>query len=226
MLYKNSLKYTDRKTGIIYYDCANYFFEIEEPDIDGDKQYDKSKENRPNPIIQMGLFMDGDGITLAFNINPGNTNEQITLKPLEQKLLDDFEMSKFIVCTDAGLASASNRKFNDNVERAFITTQSIKILKQFLKEWALAKTGWHLPEDDKIYDLSELDKEDDYNKVFYKERWINENGLEQKLIVTLSLKYKEYHKKIRDGQIERAQKAIGSNPSKLKERIPMITDVL
>lgn len=143
----------------------------------------------------MALFMDGDGVPLAFNINPGNTNEQITLKPLEQKLLDDFEMSKFIVCTDAGLTSTSNQKFNDNVERAFITTQSIKILKQFLKEWALAKTGWHLAEDDKIYDLSELDKEDDYNKAFYKKRWINENGLEQKLIVTFSLKYKEYPKK-------------------------------
>ena len=218
MLYKNSLKYTERKTGIIYYDCTNYFFEIEEPDVDGDRQYGKSKENRPNPIVQMGLFMDGDGIPLAFNINPGNTNEQITLKPLEQKLVDDFGMSRFIVCTDAGLASASNRKFNDKGERAFITTQSIKILKQFLKEWALDKTGWRLPEDDKIYDLSELDKEDDYNKIFYKERWINENGLEQKLIVTFSLKYKEYQQKIRNGQVERAKKAIDTNPSKLKKK--------
>ena len=226
MIYKNSLKYTERKTGIIYYDCTNYFFEIEEPDVDGDRQYGKSKENRPNPIVQMGLFMDGDGIPLAFNINPGNTNEQITLKPLEQKLLDDFGMSKFIVCTDAGLASASNRKFNDKGERAFITTQSIKILKQFLKEWALEETGWHLPEDDKTYDLSELDKEEDYNKIFYKERWINENGLEQKLIVTFSLKYKEYQQKIRNGQIERAQKAIDSNPSKLKKRMQMTTDAL
>lgn len=217
MLYKNSLKYTNRKTGIIYYDCTNYFFEIEEPDVDGDRQYGKSKENRPNPIVQMGLFMDGDGIPLAFSINPGNTNEQITLKPLEQKLLDDFGMSKFVVCTDAGLASTTNRKFNDMGERAFITTQSIKMLKQFLKEWSLEESGWHLPGSDKSYNLSNLDKEKDYDKIFYKERWINENGLEQKLIVTFSLKYKEYQQKIRNGQIERAQKVINSNPAKLKK---------
>lgn len=218
MLYQNSLHYTNRKTGVIYYDCTNYFFEIEEPDMDGDRKYGKSKENRPNPIVQMGLFMDGDGIPLAFEINPGNTNEQITLKPLEQKLLDDFGMSKFVVCTDAGLASTSNRKFNDQGERAFITTQSLKILKQFLKEWALDETGWHLPKQDKVYNLSKLDKKEDYHKVFYKERWINENGLEQKLIVTFSLKYKEYQKKIRDGQVERAEKAIASNTSKLKKK--------
>lgn len=72
-----------------------------------------SKEHRPNPIVQMGLFMDGDGIPLAFNIYKGNTNEQVTLTPLEQKLLKDFELSKLVVCTDAGPASTSNRKFND-----------------------------------------------------------------------------------------------------------------
>lgn len=218
MLYKNSLKYTDRKTGIIYYDCTNYFFEIEEPDIDGDRQYGNSKENRPNPIVQMGLFMDSDGIPLAFHINPGNTNEQITLRPLEQKLLNDFGMSKFVVCTDAGLASAANRKFNNTGKRAFITTQSVKMLKQFLKEWALAETGWLLPGSNRTYNISHLDEEKDYNKIFYKERWINENGLEQKLIVTFSLKYKEYQRKIRNGQIERAKKAMDSSSAKLGKR--------
>lgn len=218
MLYKNSLKYTNRKTGIIFYDCTNYFFEIEEPDTDGDRQYGKSKENRPNPIVQMGLFMDGDGIPLAFSIHPGNTNEQITLKPLEQKLLDDFGMAKFVVCTDAGLASASNRKFNDKGGRAFITTQSIKTLKQFLKEWALDEHGWKLPGADKTCCLSELDMNEDYHKIFYKERWINENNLEQKLIVTFSLKYKNYQQKIRNRQIERAQKTIRSSPSGLAKK--------
>ncbi|MDT3705021.1 MAG: hypothetical protein ROZ36_18940 [Thermincola sp.] len=99
-------------------------FEIEQ--ADGDKQYGPSKDHKPNPIIQMGLFMDGDGIPLAFSINRGNMNEQLTLKPLEKKIISDFELSKFIVCTDAGLASENNRKFNSKDERAFITTQSIK----------------------------------------------------------------------------------------------------
>lgn len=123
-LYKNSLKISKRNTGVLYYDCTNYFFEIEE--ASGLRQYGPSKEHRPNPITQMGLFMDGDGIPLAFNITAGNTNEQGTLTPLEEKILNDFKLSKFIVCTDAGLASNDNRKFNNKDDRAFITTQSIK----------------------------------------------------------------------------------------------------
>jgi hypothetical protein len=131
-IYENSLKIFKRNTGVLYYDCTNYFFEIEQED--GNKQYGPSKDHKPNPIIQMGLFMDGDGIPLAFSMNKGNMNEQLTLKPLEKKIISDFELSKFIVCTDAGLASAENRKFNDKDGRAFITTQSIKKLKAHLKK--------------------------------------------------------------------------------------------
>jgi len=214
-LYNNSLKISKRNTGVLYYDCTNYFFEIEQED--GNKQYGPSKEHRPNPIVQMGLFMDGNGIPLAFNINKGNTNEQLTLKPLEKKILSDFNLSKFIVCTDAGLASANNRKFNDKEDRAFITTQSIKKLKAHLKKWALDPSGWHLSNDLKTYDISKLDEEKDKNKMFYKERWIKENDLEQKLIVTYSIKYRDYQRKIRNSQIERAQKTIDSNPTKIKK---------
>lgn len=219
-VYNNSLASVNRDTRVIYYDCTNYFFEIEEADIDGYRQYGKSKENRPNPIVQMGLFMDANGIPLSFDITPGNTNEQVTLKPLEKKLISDFKMSKFVVCTDAGLASNANRKFNDVASRAFITTQSIKKLKGHLKEWSLDPNGWKLSGSNKFYDLSTLDETADYNKTFYKERWINENDLEQKLIVTYSLKYKNYQAKIRNNQIERAITAIDKNPSKLEKTNP------
>jgi transposase len=214
-LYTNSLKISKRNTGILYYDCTNFFFEIEQED--GIKQYGPSKEHRPNPIVQMGLFMDGDGVPLAFNINDGNTNEQLTLKPLEEKILTDFDLSRFVVCTDAGLASNDNRKFNDKGDRAFITTQSIKKLKKHLKEWALNPEGWHITGDAKTYDITKLDEDKCKLKIFYKERWIKENGLEQKLIVTYSLKYRNYQRKIRNGQIERAQKLIATNPGKLKK---------
>lgn len=214
-LYSNSLKISKRNTGVLYYDCTNYFFEIEQED--GLKQYGISKEHRPNPIVQMGLFMDGDGIPLAFSINKGNTNEQVTLTPLEKQILSDFNLSKFIVCTDAGLASTDNRKFNDKEERAFITTQSIKKLKKHLKEWALDSCGWNLNNDMKTYDISELDEEKYKDKIFYKERWIKEDGLEQKLIVTYSIKYRNYQRRIRNNQIERAQKTIDTNPTKLKK---------
>jgi transposase len=214
-LYTNSIKYSKRNTGVLYYDCTNYFFEIEQED--GLKQYGISKEHRPNPIVQMGLFMDGDGIPLAFNINKGNTNEQGTMKPLEEQILSDFNLSKFIVCTDASLASEDNRRFNDRGDRAFITTQSIKKLKKHLREWALTPEGWTSSVDGKTYDISKLDEGKDNDTVFFKERWIKENDFEQKFIVTYSIKYRDYQRFIRNSQIERAQKLVKSNSVKLKK---------
>ncbi|HZX46134.1 MAG TPA: IS1634 family transposase [Clostridia bacterium] len=217
-LYNNSLKLSKRNTGVLYYDCTNYFFEIEQED--GLKQYGPSKEHKPNPIVQMGLFMDGDGVPLAFSINKGNTNEQLTLRPLEEKILSDFYLSKFVVCTDAGLASNSNRQFNNKGERAFITTQSLKKLKSHLKKWALNPKGWNLSDDGKTYDITKLDETDDRDRVFHKERWIKENGLEQRIIVTYSIKYRDYQRNIRNSQVERARKAIDSNSIKLKKSSP------
>lgn len=218
-LFKNSMKLSKRKTGVIYYDCTNFYFEIEQ--AEDDKQYGLSKENRPLPIVGMGLFMDAEGIPLAFSINPGNQNEQLSLIPLEKKLLTDFGMSRFVVCTDAGLSSTSNRKFNDydgdDGQRAFVTTQSIKKLKDYQKQWALDISGWRLAGDTSkkpiLYDLSKLDAEKDKDKIYYKSRWINEDGLEQQLIVTFSLKYKEYQQTIRNRQVTRAMKAVKKGKS-------------
>ena len=218
-LYKNSSNFMKRNDRVLYYDCTNYFFEIEEES--GLRQYGKSKENRPTPIIQMGLFLDGDGIPMSFDMFAGNTNEQVTLKPLEEKIIKDFHSSKFVVCTDAGLASNTNRKFNNISGRSFITTQSIKKLKSHLKEWALDLTSsWKLDGSDKAYNISKLRENEElmeqyYDKTFYKERWINENGLEQRIIVTYSVKYQEYQKKIRENQVQRAQKLIDKNPKKI-----------
>ena len=207
-VYKNSLNVINRNSRILYYDCTNYFFEIEQ--AEGLKQYGKSKEHRQSPIVQMGLFMDGNGIPLAFNITSGNTNEQTTLKPLEEQIMRDFEMSKFVVCTDAGLASVSNRKFNNIQSRSFIVTQSLKKIKKHLQEWALSKDGWHTLGSKKEINLNNL-TEEDYDKIFYKEKWINENGLEQRLIVSYSQKYADYQKHVREEQIQRAKNII-ENP--------------
>ena len=220
-LYKNSNEYMERNNKILYYDCTNYYFEIEEED--GLKQYGKSKENRPNPIVQMGLFIDGNGLPLAFDLTPGNTNEQTTLQPLEKKIIKDFEFSEFVVCTDAGLASNANRKFNNINNRKFVTTQSIKKLKKHLKDEALDLTkGWKLSGSSKTYNISKLRTDEKLiekyrDKTFYKERWIKEDGLEQRLIITYSVKYQEYQKNIRNNQINRAKKIIASNPDKLKK---------
>ena len=229
-LYQNSQKILERRDDILYYDCTNYYFEIEQEDEL--RRYGKSKQHQPLPIVGMGLFMDADGIPLAFTIYPGNQNEQPTLKPLEQKVLNDYGMSQVVVCTDAGLSSVQNRKFNDrklgNVRiRSFITTQSIKMLPSDLEGYALDATGWHLAGEEGVYDLNSLDDEKDYDKTFYKEKWITEDisqksrrqgnaPLEQRLIVTFSLKYRNYQKKVREDQISRARKIIDSGSSDRK----------
>ncbi len=218
-LYHNSLKYSKRNSKVLFYDCTNYYFEIEEEDEF--RKYGKSKEHRPNPIVEMGLFMDGDGIPLTFDTFPGNKSEQETLQPLEKRIIEDFHNPEIVVCTDAGLSSNSNRKFNDTNIRKFVTTQSLKKLKQFLKDWSLDLTsGWKLPGSDKTYNISKLREDEDlikkfYHHVFYKERWIKENGLEQRLIITYSPKYQVYQKNIREHQINRALKIIENHPRKI-----------
>ena len=219
-LYKNSLKYSKRNNKVLFYDCTNYYFEIEEDDEF--RKYGKSKEHRPNPLVGMGLFLDGDGIPLTFDTFPGNKNEQLTIKPLEEKIINDFNNPMFVVCTDAGLSSIANRKFNDKNNRKFVTTQSLKKLKEFLKDWSLdLSKGWHLPSIDKTFDISKLRDNEDlinayYDKVFYKERWIKENGIEQRLIITYSPKYQKYQKRIREKQIQRAINIIDKSPKKIK----------
>ena len=233
-LFKNSAAIQKRNTQVIYYDCTNFYFEIDA--AEDDKQFGKSKENRPLPIVGMGLFMDMDGIPISFSVFPGNRNEQLTMIPLEKKMLEKFDMSKFIVCTDAGLSSATNRVFNsydgEDSMRGYITTQPIKTLKAFLQEWCLADDGWILDGDrsDKIYKLSELDDEHDKDKIFYKTRWIKEEGvvhtekgdekqiIEQKLIVSYSIKYRNFQRHVREGQIERAMKLVESGEKTINKK--------
>lgn len=226
-LYKNSKTVSKRNDRVLFYDCTNFFFEIGQED--GLRQYGPSKEHRPNPIVEMGLFMDGDGIPLAFSIHPGNKGEQQTLLPLEEQIMKDFQHAKFIVCTDAGLSSTDNRKFNNKGGRAFITTQSIKKLKKHLKEWCLEPTGWKLEDHETdgkgktvTFNISQFETEPDLaekfkQSTFYKERWIKTDGLEQRLIVTFSLKYKFYQRSIRERQLQRAEKMLNGNLSSLKK---------
>ena len=216
-VYKNSLITTRRSNKVLYYDCTNYYFEIEQED--GDKKYGKSKENRPNPIIQMGMFTDGDGIPLAFSLFPGNQNEQKSLKPLEKKVIKDFGCEKFIYCSDAGLGSESIREFNDIGDRSFIVTQSIKKLKKEEKDWALAPTGFRRLSDGKeIEDIRNIDPED--KDVYYKEDPYTPKNIHQTLIVTYSPKYAAYQREIREKQVERAKEMLSAGKHNKQRRNP------
>ena len=214
--FKNSSFLTDRNDGILYYDCTNYYFEIEQED--GAKKYGKSKEHRPNPIVQMGMFTDGDGIPLAFSIFPGNQNEQQSLKPLERTVLQKFGHSKFIYCCDAGLGSENNREFNHMGERSFIVTQSIKKLPAEDREWALNGGGFKRLSDDRPVDLSEIGEEKD--GLFYKDCPYTTKKLHQRLIITYSPKYAAYQKEIRRRQVERAEKMVAAGKRKAERKNP------
>lgn len=216
-VYKNSFFLSSRNDRILYYDCSNYYFEIEQED--GDRKYGKSKEHRPNPIIQMGLFTDGDGLPLAFSLFPGNQNEQKSLKPLESKILKQFGCEKFIYCSDAGLASEDNRVFNHLGQRSFIVTQSIKKLPSEDREWALNRKGFKRLSDDAPVDLSQL-PEDDRQSLFYKDEPYTTKKLHQRLIITYSPKYAAYQKAIRNEQIARAEKMVAGGSLKKQRKNP------
>ena len=216
-VYKNSFFLGNRNDSVLYYDCTNYYFEIEQED--GDKKYGKSKEHRPNPIIQMGLFTDGDGLPLAFSLFPGNQNEQKSLKPLETKILQQFGCQKFIYCSDAGLASEENRAFNHLGQRAFIVTQSIKKLPAEDREWALSAKGFKRLSDDSFVDITQL-SDDDKQGLFYKDEPYTTKKLHQRLIITYSPKYAAYQKAVRAEQISRAEKMVASGSLKRQRKNP------
>lgn len=221
-IFENSKNVIKRNSEIIYYDCTNYFFEIE---LDDEfRKYGINKQHQPNPQVGMGLFMDGDGIPLSFNIYPGNQNEQKTLIPEETKIVNNFKMdnTKMILCTDAGLASDEIKKYNIKDNRGFVITQSLKKLKDSEKEKVFDDNDWRLPGDLKnIYNLNEIRNDEElkekyYDKLFYKIISSETKSVKQDLIVTFSFKYFDYNRNIRNSQIERAKKSIDTNQTTRK----------
>lgn len=221
-IFENSKKVIKRNSEVIYYDCTNYFFEIE---LDDEfRKYGINKQHQPKPRVGMGLFMDGDGIPLSFNIYPGNQNEQKTLIPEETKIVNNFKMdnTKMVLCTDAGLASDEIKKYNIKDNRGFVITQSLKKLKESEKEKVFDDSDWRLPSDLKnIYNLNEIKtneelKEKYYDKLFYKIISSETKSVKQDLIVTFSFKYFDYNRNIRNSQIERAKKSIDTNQTTRK----------
>ena len=216
-LFNNSKKVINRNSKVIYYDCTNYFFEIDNED--NIRKYGINKQHQPKLQVGMGLFMDDDGLPLSCNIYPGNMNEQKTLIPEENKIVNDFKLdnTKIILCTDAGLASDEIKKFNIKDNRGFVITQSLKKLKESYKEKIFDKTEWRIPKDLKnIYNLETIENDEQlrekyYDTLFYKIIETETKSVKQDLIVTFSFKYFDYNRNIRNNQIERAKKSIETN---------------
>ena len=180
-LFRQSNNIVKRDTSILYYDCTNFYFESEQPDEDfvdevtgevmkGMRQYGISKEHRPNPIVEMGLFMDSKGIPITMCLHPGNTGEQLTAIPLEEDILKMLPGAKFIYCADAGLGSYNIRKFNSMGGRAFIVTQSIKKMSNVMKEAVFNDYDYRLLSNDtpvSITKMKSFDRFDEKNLTLY-----------------------------------------------------------
>ena len=174
-LYKQSDSIVKRDASVLYYDCSNFYFECEQADdevvdevtgevVRGMRQYGLSKEHRPNPIVEMGLFMDSRGIPITMCLHPGNTSEQLTAIPLEQEVLKMLPRAKFIYCADAGLGSYNIRKFNSMGGRAFIVTQSVKKLSDTLKEAVFNDHDYRLLSNDDPVSIEEMKTFDQHDK--------------------------------------------------------------
>lgn len=183
-LFRKSNNVVERNTSVMYYDCTNFYSECESADedyidevtgelIEGLRRFGYSKEHRPNPIVEMGLFMDMRGIPISMCINPGNKNEQVTAIPMEQEILRMTDGAKFIYCADAGLGSYNIRKFNSMGGRAFIVTQSVKKLSDDLKKIVFSDTDYRRLSDDapaSIELMKTFDRFDPDNLALYNDR--------------------------------------------------------
>ena len=215
-IYNNSKSVINRNTRIIYFDCTNYYFDIsEEDDL---RKYGKGKDHKPNPLVGMGLFMDGNGLPIAMNIYPGNENETKHLIPLQEKMEKDFALfnKKTIICTDAAMCTDEIKQFNIKDGKAFVITQSIKKLKEAYKKEVFEDSNWRILGDlSKTYNLSDILNDEEqrkkhYETLFYKIVQTETAHVVQDLIVTFQIKYKDYLRNVRNGQIERARKKISS----------------
>ena len=246
-VWENSQRIMPRNTRVIYYDCTNYYFEIEDDDLKegdtpvpgrrvGDRRRGKSKEHRPNPIVQMGMLMDGDGIPLAFCIFPGNESEQKSMQRIEEMVADRFGLNEFIISTDAGLSSEDNRRYNMTEGREYIAVQSLHILSNADQAMALDPHGWHVayrkdglgpvnPEDpdQDTFNLDEIDLERERHTRFYKEIVVDKcigrdksTARPERVIVTYSHDFALFLRHKREERIKAAEK-IAKNKS-LKSR--------
>ena len=215
-LYNNSKSVIDRNTKIMYFDCTNYYFDInEETEL---QKYGHGKDGKAKPLVGMGLFMDGNGLPIAMNIFPGSDSETKQLIPLQEQIANDFDLEdkKTIICTDAAMCTDEIKQFNIKDGRSFVITQSIKKLKQIYKDEIFKDDNWRIVGDlTHIYKLSDILNDEEkstmhYETVFYKIVQTETAHVVQDLIVTFQIKYRDYLRNVRNGQIERAKKKISS----------------
>ena len=142
-----------RNPSTVFYDVTNFFFEIGEADedeVDGDgnvvrpglRKFGVSKENRQQPIVQIGLFMDDNGIPISFGMFPGNTLDHHTLRPAMRETVDTFGLGRFILVADRGMYSGTNMCHVTDAGNGYIVSKSLRKSSAAERRWAVSPEGY------------------------------------------------------------------------------------
>lgn len=211
-IYDNSKEPYKRNTECLYYDVTNYYFEIDEPDELRKKGV--SKEHRPDPIVQMGLFQDALGIPLNYKLFEGNTNDAVTMRPILSELQDNYDIKKVIVVADKALNTGNNIAYNIGTGNGYVLSQRVRGANPELKDFVLDENGY-------------VNKGEDYkikSRIYPREIIITKKDktkqtirLDEKQVIFWSADYAKRAKAERQPAIDLATELIG-NVSKFNKK--------
>lgn len=140
LMHSRIAKNHGRDMGLIYYDVTNYYFEIDKEDALRKKGV--SKEHRPDPIVQMGLAVDADGLPVSYELFPGNESEKLRLRPMVLELLSKYESGRVIVVADAAQNTGNNVYYLDQGKQGYVFSQSIRGGSKGFKEYVTSESGY------------------------------------------------------------------------------------
>lgn len=196
-----------RNTEILYYDVTNYFFEIDQED--DFRRNGCSKEHRPNPIVQMGLFIDSQGLPVDFYLYEGNCSDCSTLKPSFEDIKQRYQSDRVIITADKGLNSSSNLGYILSQNNGYIVSQKIRGASRSLKNMVLSEDGWHEIENGE-FRFKEFIRE---TEVSYPDG--SRHTHPQKVVCIWSEKYQLKEKAARDNLLDKIA-VLANNPAKFK----------
>ena len=197
------------KNECVFYDVTNYYFEIDDPDELRKKGV--CKEHRPNPIVQMGLFMDSLGLPMCYGLFPGNTNDCLTLKPMVQKLQKNYSIGKVIVVADKGLNTGKNIVYQKAIGNGYVMSLSVRGANKELKDFVLNENGYEYNKEKTYKKKSRrYPREVEYIKTVNGEQVKAKTTVDEKQVVFWSADYAKRAKVERQPAIEKAKDLIGN----------------
>ena len=195
---------------IVFYDVTNYYFEID--DSDDLRKKGVCKEHRPNPIVQMGLFMDTLGIPMCYKLFEGNTTDCLTLKPMVKELQKNYDVGKVIVVADKGLNTGNNIAYNKAIGNGYVMSLSIRSANAEMKKFVLDEEGYVYNKDKTYKKKSRLypreitiTKKDKNGK-----KITTKTTVDEKQVIFWSADYAKRAKAERQPAIEKAKDLIGN----------------